>query len=307
MQDPILLLAGPSLAYLAVIAVLLFGSFGLVIAIIGGLALVTLGTRISADTMLSLYRAEPLGLGQGAALREAVATLSARADLPEPPALAIIPSLAVGAFGVGTGQRRAILLTEGLVRRHGLPELAAIAAHEIAHMRAGDMPRLALADTITRVAQAMFYLGLVLAALSAILWLAGEGIIDWLTIALLIAAPTLSSQLQLALPRDHDYAADDAAARLLGDRGLMARVAESGSSDTGNLLDDLRIPVPQRHVPLPSVFRAHPAGFERARRIRTDEPATLPPLLIRDEPLISLAGVGPIEMKPRDRWPGLWF
>ena len=33
----------------------------------------------------------------------------------------------------------------------------------------------------------------------------------------------------------------------------------------------------------------------------------MPPLDVAEGPRISLVGVGPIEMRPRYRWPGVWF
>ena len=32
-----------------------------------------------------------------------------------------------------------------------------------------------------------------------------------------------------------------------------------------------------------------------------------PQIETREEPLVTLVGVGPIEMRPRYRWSGLWF
>lgn len=304
----IVILVAPVTLYLLIVFWLLFGTAGVILAIVAVSLLVSFGPRLSADTMLALYRAEPMSLTQGAALRDVVAAISVRAALPAPPALAIIPSLAVGAFSCGTGSRCAVLFTEGTLRRHPLSELTAIAAHEIAHLRAGDLPYFALADTVTRVAQALFYVGAALAAASGLLWLIGEPMFAALPTILLLAAPMLSSQLQLRLPSDHDLAADAEAARLIGDRLIVAKVASAETGACGSPLDDLRLPVPQRRVPLPSPLRCHIDGELRSQALRAAEIANpLTPLALGDGPLISLVGVGPIEMRPRDRWPGLWF
>ena len=307
-QDSVWLL-GPVTVYLAAVAMMLLppGS-GLAMALLAAALLFWLGRRISADTMLSLYRAEPIAPGQGASLRTAVEALSARAGLASPPALAIVPSLAVGAFSAGQQPRMALLLTEGLLRRYSLREIAAIAAHEIAHMRAGDLAVFSLADATTRLAQGLYYTGAVLLAIEAIAWLAGEHLTPLLPILLLLLAPALNSQLQLRLPRQREYDADQAAACLLGDRATLSAIALTMEPNCGSVLDDFRLPVPQRRAPLPSPLRAHLAGSERAHRLATAGPlAMMPPLIVTEEPLISLAGVGPIEMRPRNRWPGLWF
>ena len=306
----IIMLDVPVTAYLALTGYVALGSVGIALAVAVSVLLVMFGPRIPAEAMLSVYRARALSPGQGSTLREIVSTVSARAGLSEPPALAIIPSLAIGAFSVGHGQRKAILVTEGLLRRHSLPEIAAIIAHEIAHIRAGELPLFALADAVTRAAQAMFTIGATLTLISGVLWLFAEPAFPWLPIALLLAAPLLSSQLQLAMPREHDLLADLDASGLIGDRGLVAKVAAATSPGCGSPLDDIRLPVPQRRVPLPSPLRAHIDGPARAARLlaaRLPPDGDTPPLSLVDGPLISLAGVGPVEMRPRNRWPGVWF
>lgn len=298
----------PASLYFCTVCVLIFGSIGVVIALIISALLARLGPQISADTILSLYRAQPIAPRQGAALRSAIALLSERAGLPSQPAIAIIPSTAIGAFSAGKHPRSAILLTEGLLRRFSLREIVAIAAHEIAHIKAGDLPYFSLGDAMTRFAQVLSYLGVVLFLIGAAGWLVGETILNWWTVALLILAPFLNSQLQLSLPRQREYAADSLAATLLGDPAQMVSVALTMEPDFGSPLDDFRLPVPQRRTPVPSPLRAHIAGAERAERLRAVTSIKLmPPLTVADEPLVSLVGVGPIEMRPRDRWPGLWF
>ena len=303
-----LMLLGPAAVYLGLVGFLLLHRPGLALAAMLTALLAAAGPRIPANTMLSLYRAEPIAPGQGVALRGAIAAMSARAGLAHEPALAIIPSLAVGAFSAGAQPRMALMLTEGLLRRHSLREIVARAAHEIAHMRNGDLPVLALADTLTRLAQALFYLGVLCLAVDAVAWLAGEQVFGTRSILLLLAAPMLNSQLQLALPRQREFDADILAAHLLGDASVMAGVAQRWEDDRGSMIDDFRLPVPQRRSPTPSPLRAHPEPSDRASRLRAIDPASLgAPLPLADEPLISLVGFGPIEMRPRNRWPGLWF
>ena len=302
------ILLGATGTYLTLVLALMAGRSGILPALALTAAVALLGPRIKAGTILALYRAEPIAPGQGAALRAAIETLSRRAGLPSEPALAIVPSLAIGAFSAGAPPRMALLMTEGLLRSHSLSEIVALAAHEVAHMSRGDLPVFALADTITRLAQGLFYMGIALGATEVLVRLAGE---RWLSVgplALLLCAPLLSSMLQLSMPRHCEYEADAAAARLLGNAGMMAEVARKQSSNTGSVMDDFRLPVPQRRVPVPSPLRSHPAGEERRARLALLDSAVLGPALpVPDEPLISLVGFGPIEMKPRNRWPGLWF
>lgn len=301
-------LLGPVSLYLLLVCAVAFHGGGLLFALALTALLAVFGPRISADTMLSLYRAEPISPGQGLALRAAIEELSQRAGLPNPPAIAIVPSMAVGAFSVGTQPRVAIMLTEGLLRRYSLAEIVAIAAHELAHIRAGDLAFFSLADVTTRLAQALSYLGVLLFGLGAMAWLFGEPFVELPLVTLLLLAPFLNSQLQLRLPRQREYAADNMATTLLGDTATVRSVALAMEPDFGSLFDDFRLPVPQRRSPIPSPARAHLAGSERVEHLRSDDRSPqFAPLPLADEPLVSLVGVGPIEMRPRNRWPGLWF
>jgi heat shock protein HtpX len=307
-QRLMILLLGSTALYLLLVCGTLSRGGGVLFALALTAIVGVVGLRLSADRMLSLYRAEAIAPGQGTALRAAITALSRKAGLVHEPALAIVPSLAIGAFSVGTPPRMALLMTEGLLRRHALNEIVALAAHEIAHMRRGDLPVFALADTITRLAQVLFYLGVGLLGFEVTSRILGDPALSLFPIFLLVGAPMLSSRLQLNLTRQCEFEADLMAADLLGDVALMAAVVGKQTLDCGSFVDDFRLPVPQRRAPLPSPLRSHPTGAERAEKLRTSsrEPAG-PPLAIRDEPLISLVGFGPIEMRPRNRWPGVWF
>jgi heat shock protein HtpX len=305
--DGVALLA-PAFAYLGLIGALLLGSAGFLIALIVSAIIGLAGQRVSADFMLSLYGAEPIAPTQGASLRAALATLAQRADIKDQPALAVIPSLTVGAFAVGTHPRTALLVTEGLLRRHALSDVVALLAHEMSHIRNGDLPLFALADTLTRVAQVLAYVGLILVGLEALAWFMGDHWIRWWPIALLLLAPTANSQLQLNLagPRERD--ADISAAELLGDPTLLIAVLGKVTPDQGSPLDDVRLPVPQRRTPNPSPLRSHPPSRSRIAALTSRPPTKRhESLVVRDEPMVSLIGYGPIEMRPRNRWPGIWF
>jgi heat shock protein HtpX len=305
--DGVALLA-PAFAYLGLIGALFFGSVGFLIALMASAIIGLAGQRLSADFMLSLYGAEPIAPTQGASLRGALATLAQRADIKDPPALAVIPSLTVGAFAVGTHPRTALLVTEGLLRRHALSDVVALLAHEMSHIRNGDLPLFALADTLTRVAQVLAYVGLILAGLEALAWFIGDHWIRWWPIALLLLAPAANSQLQLNLagPRERD--ADISAAELLGDPALLIAVLAKVTPDQGSPLDDVRLPVPQRRTPNPSPLRSHPPSRSRIAALTSRPPTKRhESLVVRDEPMVSLIGYGPIEMRPRNRWPGIWF
>ena len=59
-------------------------------------------------------------------------------------------------------------------------------------------------------------------------------------------------------------------------------------------------------------FGSHPETEERIRRLAAldaapEAPVRHAPLVIVEQPSFSLVGYGPGDMRPRYRWPGLWF
>ena len=128
----------------------------------------------------------------------------------------------------------------------------------------------------------------------------------WLPILLLYLAPTLGSLLQLALSRTREYDADLDGAALTGDPMGLASALGRIERYQGHLWEDL---VPGgRRIPQPSVLRSHPRTEDRIARLRSvDRGTLLPPIEVAEEPMVSLVGFGPIAMRPRYRFPGVWF
>jgi heat shock protein HtpX len=285
----------------------LIGAAALLVAGLAIAATAALALRLPPWAVMRLYggRAhEPAALSQVETL---VAELAARGQLPRLPRLYVIPSTLLSAFSAGTADTAAVAVTEGLLRRLTMREIAAVLAHEISHLRRGDFLAFGVADIVTRFAQALYFLGLVLAALNLFRLLSGDELIPWLTIAVLVLAPALLNLLQLRLSHARELAADREAAFMTGDPLGLASAISRLETSTGNLYDDLIPPVPARRVPQPSMLRCPPPAERRIDRLRALEAPPMPPLDITEGPRISLVGVGPIEMRPRYRWPGVWF
>ena len=211
----------------------------------------------------------------------------------------------LSAFSAGTPQSSAIAVTEGLLRRLTMREIAGVLAREISHIAFGDLT--VLAHRRPRHAaprRLMYYAGLALAALNLYRLLIGDELVSWWSVALLVLAPALLNLLQLSLSRTREFEADRAGALLTGDPLGLASAISRLEASTGTVADDLIPPVPARKVPQPSMLRCPPplrpahcpppcarsaadaaAGHRRgpahlARRRRTD----------RDAPALPLAG-----------------
>jgi heat shock protein HtpX len=284
-----------------------FGKGAIVIAILASAGIMALAARASPGTIMRIYGARPYQAGDLAQFDRITRELARRAGLRCAPQLYVVPSMLLSAFSVGSSQRFAIALTEGLLRRLTMREVAAVLAREVAHAQRGDLLVLGIADFVSRCAQGLYYAGLALAALNILRGIGGGELVSWLSVVLLILAPTLMTLLQLALSRAREIEADRAAALLTGDPLGLASALSRLDASPGSPLDDLIPPVPARQVPLPSMLRYPPPADRRIARLNTFQAPPMPPLDIAEGPRISLVGVGPIEMRPRYRWPGVWF
>jgi heat shock protein HtpX len=295
----------------AVPTVLLWGAAGALAAAVLLAAIWPLAARMPPEAVMRLYQATHVP-PDDSQLSSLVDVLSYRAALPQRPGLYVIPSMTLNAFAAGTRENSAIAVTEGLLRRLSLSETAGVLAHEVAHIRNNDLLVMGLADVITRVLQAMSYVALALAVYNVLAFLMGEDPISWRAVFCLYLAPALSSLFQLRLSRSREFLADAHAADLTGDPGALASALRRLEPYTGHFWEDLMFPVPARRVPQPSLLRSHPDTEDRIERLlsRTapDQPAGRhDPLVIIEQPMMTLVGYGPGDMRPRYRWPGLWF
>jgi heat shock protein HtpX len=283
------------------------GAMAIIIALLAAAAIVALAVRTAPEKLMQIYGARPYQAGDLAQFDRLTAELAGRAGLVRPPRLYVVPSMLLSAFSIGSSQHAAIAVTEGLLRRLTMREIAAVLALEISHVRRGDPLALGIADLVTRCAQGLYFVGLGLTALNVWRLIIGEELVSWWSVALLILTPALLNILQLALSRSSEFEADRAAALLTGDPLGLASAVSRLDAPPGDPLEDLIPPVPARKVPLPSMLRYPPPADRRIARLNALQAPPMPPLDIADGPRISLVGVGPIEMRPRYRWPGIWF
>jgi heat shock protein HtpX len=297
-----IILIGGSAVLLALIAWTVLGWTGLVwAAILGAFGLWTMG-RVSPKMVLGLYKARPLHPDELPEVHRIVRELAKRAALPSIPQLYYVPSKILNAFAVGTRQDSAIAITDGLVRAMTMRQLAGILAHEMAHIRSGDLKVMALADVLTRMTSSMSMLGLI-----GIPAFFGAGLeIPWLGILLLIFAPTIGGLLQLGLSRTREYDADLDGAALTGDPAGLASALETLERRQGRIWEGL---FPAGRVPSPSLLRTHPATKDRVARLMALAGEAEPQIVVsgtRPEPGPSI--VPPIR-NPRIHWNrmGIWY
>ncbi|MBU2534407.1 MAG: M48 family metalloprotease [Alphaproteobacteria bacterium] len=296
-------------ALLTLPVMLIWGWTGLIFAIVLIATLYAAARGTPPELLMRAYQGTAVTQQNGAQLIKILTVLADRAELPARPTLYVIPSLTLNAFATGTRERAAIAVTEGLLRKLEMRELAAVLAHEVSHIKNNDLGVMAIADIASRLVQAMSYFALFLVLLNMMsLMIDGEPRISWLAIIILYLAPLLSSLMQLGLSRTREYDADLEAALLTGNPSWLVSALVRLERHTGAFWEDLMLPVPGRRVPQPSLLRSHPTTESRVARLKQLETAsTLPPILIRDEPFVSAVDAGLISMRPRYRFPGIWF
>jgi heat shock protein HtpX len=307
MLHTVLLIAGLT-ALVAVSAMLLMGWAGLGWAAVLLGVMVVFAPRIPPEVLIRMYRGRRVDAGSGVQISEIVDELAHRAGLPTRPALYVIPSMTLNAFAAGRPEHALIALTEGMLRRLSMREIAGVLAHEMSHIRNNDLRVMGLADALTRLSQSLSYVAVFLAILNVLAAMQGEQVVSWIGILLLYFAPALSSLMQLALSRAREFDADLEGAQLTGDPLGLASALRRIDAHAGRFWEDILPPVPGRRVGYPSLLRSHPPTEERVRRLVSLSAKPMPsPLVVVDKPMISLVGFGPIEMRPRYRFPGLWF
>ncbi len=296
------LLAGMA-ALLGLLGGLLGGTVGAVWAL--GLAgvLLALSPRIAPALLLRLYGGQPISADQAPGLVRAVQVLAARAGLPQPPALFLVPSPLLNAFTVGTPKGAAVAVTAGLLRSLPMREVVAVLAHEIAHIRNHDMLVMGLADLMSRLTSLLSNMGVLLVLLNLPLVLLGQVLVNWNAVALLLLMPALGTLLQLALSRTREYDADAGAVALTGDPEGLMRALVHLEQHQGRWLEQLLLP--GRRLPDPSLLRSHPPTQARIERLKALA-QTLQPAAVPDwEPVRQL---GPTVLRrPRWRPGGLWY
>jgi heat shock protein HtpX len=302
-----LLLIGGIGLILAIATTLLWGPLGIIVSagVIG--LLVLMAPSIPPAAVMRLYRARKVPRGQDQ-LSLILDELSRRAELPARPDLYLIPSATLNAFATGTQAHAAIGITEGLLRRLSLREVAGVLAHEVSHINNNDLRLMNLADIMTRFVQMLSYVALTLVVLNLFGMLTGDAPFSWWAILVLYFAPALSSLLQLGLSRAREFDADLEAAQLTGDPLGLASALSQLERYQGRFWEDLVYPVPARRIPQPSLLRTHPPTEERVARLQElSGHLSQPPIAVVEEPMVSMLGYGPIAMRPRYRFPGLWY
>ncbi|MBL8806915.1 MAG: zinc metalloprotease HtpX [Rhodospirillales bacterium] len=178
----------------------------------------------NADKMvLSMYGAREAGPAEAPELHRIVAGLAANAGVPMPKVY-LIDDPQPNAFATGRNpENAAVAATRGLLEMLDAREVAAVMAHELAHVKNRDTLTMTVTATIAgaigMLAQfAFFFSG------SNNRERGGLGPIG--TLALMILAPLAASLVQMAISRSREYEADRVGGEISGDPLALASALE---------------------------------------------------------------------------------
>jgi heat shock protein HtpX len=291
----ILLIVGTGII-MGVLAYTMFGWLGLIgAAAFGAFGIMSLG-RVSPKMVLGLYKARPLLENEAPELHRIMRELTKRADLPTVPVLHYVPTKMMNAFAVGRENDSAVAVTDGLLRAMTMRQIAGILAHEVSHIKSGDLKVMGLADVLNRITSLLSNLGLIGVPL-----VLGTGInVPILGLLLMIAAPTLGGLLQLGLSRAREYDADLDGATLTGDPEGLASALKVLEEKQGGKWEGLVLP--GSRLPQPSLLRTHPKTEDRISKLMALQGQTDEQVVIRHSGERPQTSFVPPVSNPKIRW-----
>ena len=238
---------------------------GIVWSLVAGAATLVLVRRMPPGLVLRAIGTRAMSRSDAPALYEILDALCRRAGLEREPLLCWVGERAPVAFTVGQGTATTIVLSAALVRGMTLREIQGILAHEIVHVRNGDIALMQLAMVAGRLTRLLSQIGLLLVFFSLFLRVVAVRAIPIAPLMILIVAPIAVSILQLALSRAREGEADLEAAELTGDpHALASALVKMRRHEQMPLRGRFPTVAPLR---IPSLLRDHPATEERIRAL----------------------------------------
>ncbi len=181
----------------------------------------------SDQMVLRMYNARPVDAHTAPELQQMVIDLARNADMPVP-RVYIIEEDQPNAFATGRNpDNAAVAATTGLMRRLSHEEVAAVMAHELAHIRNYDT----LIMTIT----ATFAGAISMLANFALIFGRGRNANPIALILLMILAPLAAAIVQMAISRSREYEADRVGAEICGNPLWLASALERIQQGAANI------------------------------------------------------------------------
>lgn len=254
------------------IGALLGGVGGSLIALVIAVAMNAFTWWNSDRMVLKMHGAQPASGRAGGDLQRMVHDMADRAGMPRPKVY-VIENAQPNAFATGRNpQNAAVAATSGLLQNLSREEVAAVMAHELAHIRNHDTTIMTITAT---------FAGAISMLANFALFFGGSrnnplGLIG--TLALMILAPLGAALVQMAISRGREYEADRGGAEICGNplwlasalekiSGLAARI-DNDTAERNPATAHMFIVNPLHAHARDKLFSTHPAAENRIRALR---------------------------------------
>jgi len=254
------------------IGALLGGAGGAMIAFVVALAMNAFTWWNSDRLVLRMHAARPADGPEGRALSQIVHELADAAGMPRP-AVYILDNDQPNAFATGRNPANAaVAATMGLLRSLTREEIAAVMAHELAHIRNHDTTIMTITATFAGAISMLANFALFFGGNRN----NGMGLIG--TLALMILAPLAAGLVQMAISRSREYEADRVGAGICGNplwlasalqkiSGLAARI-DNDAAERNPATAHMFIVNPLHAHAHDRLFSTHPNPENRIRALR---------------------------------------
>ncbi len=254
--------------------------------------------------VLGMHNAQPIGPENAPRLFEMTAALAQRAGIPTP-ALYVIHEDQPNAFATGRNpENAAVAVNTGLIDMMPEEEVAAVIAHEIAHIRNRDTLIMTVTATLAGAIGMLAQFGFLFGGRSQDGRQNPFGPIGLLL--MLVLAPVAAMIVQLAISRSREYEADRAGAEICGNPLWLARALQrleaykqgrvNHAAEANPATAHIFIINPLSGLRMDGLFSTHPSTANRV--------AALEQLAQRMAP--AAPGWGATMRRPAAQRPGPW-
>ncbi|MFN8760563.1 MAG: zinc metalloprotease HtpX [Tagaea sp.] len=227
-----LLLAAMTGLFLAV-GFALGGEQGMLIAFAVALGLNVFSYWNSDKLVLRMHGARQVTPEEAPNFHAMVAELARRADMPMPKVY-VIDNPQPNAFATGRNpENAAVAATTGLFDVLDSDEVAAVMAHELAHVKNRDTLIMTVTATIAGAIGMLANFAMLFGQNRD-----GRGLGPIPTLLMMILAPMAAMLVQMAISRSREYEADRVGGEIVGDPRLLARALEKISRGVAAIPND---------------------------------------------------------------------
>jgi heat shock protein HtpX len=260
------LLAGLTALFMAV-GYDIGGTSGMVVAFLFAAATNVFSYWNSDKMVLRMQNAVPIERSRVPQLYDMVDVLSQRAGLPTP-AVYLIQSDQPNAFATGRNpQNAAVAVSSGLLQQLETREVAAVVAHELAHIRNRDTLTMTITATFAGAISALAQFGLFFGGgnNNRDNPLGGVG-----TLLMVFLAPVAAMLVQMAVSRTREYEADRHGAEISGDPLALASALEKIAAFAGRQVNVAA----ERNPAMAHMYIINPLSGQRMDNLFSTHPDT---------------------------------